>query len=578
MRESHPRTAVSTSTISGRNLSEGAEEYPLAMGVTQAQDAPHVDTETGVAQPGKSVRANGEADASQIAHTPEKIGEPLQKSAEFFEAIANTLREPLLVLDASLKVLAANWAFLNTFEVSRKETLQRPLYDLGNGQWNIPVLRKRLRGVFGGGENIADFEVRHDFETIGPRLMLLNAQRLALMSGAEPMILLVIEDITERRRIEEEAQRLQKMLEWERRIYDTTLSSISDFTYVFDREGRIVYVNKPLLDLWGMRLDEAVGKTFSELPYPRKTSARLRRHIRQVLKTGKSVTDEASYTNPRGEAGYYEHIFNPVFNGGKVELVAGSTRDLTERKRSETALIKTEKLAAAGRLAAALAHEINNPLQAVTNLLELIGQSSQLGKQERDYVAMATEELERISHLTRQSLSFFRENQTTGIVNIVVRQLLDSVLDVYRRRIEAKKITVTKRYDPEVVVVRSHAGEIRQIFAALLLNAIDAVPEGGTVEVRVRGAMRSAGRKPRALQFVVADNGPGISAGSRNHIFEPFFTTKGDLGTGLGLWVAQKIVKELGGTIRVRSVTRRGRSGAVFSVLLPVQMPGVPKE
>lgn len=252
--------------------------------------------------------------------------------------------------------------------------------------------------------------------------------------------------------------------------------------------------------------------------------------------------------------------------------------DVTERRKSEAALIQSEKLAASGRLAAALAHEINNPLQAVTNLLDLIGKSPRLDQQDEKYARLATEELERVAHLTRQSLSFYRENRSSKITDVVVREVFDSVLSIYARRIEAKKIVLTKRYDPEIVVLQSYPGEIRQVFATLLLNAVDAVPEGGAIDVRIHKVPRRGERNQvDGLQIVVADNGPGIPPRSKAHIFEAFYTTKGDQGTGLGLWVAQAIVKRLGGSIQVRSATQKGKCGAIFSVNLPIRIPDNPE-
>jgi PAS domain S-box-containing protein len=175
-------------------------------------------------------------------------------------------------------------------------------------------------------------------------------------------------------------------LEHQWRIFDTTLSSITDFAYTFDLDGRFVYANQPLLDLWGLTLEEAVGKNFFDLKYPDELAARLQRQIQEVFDTGRKLADETQYTSPTGAVGYYEYIFCPVFDiDGAVALVAGSTRDVSERKRTEAALIKSEKLAVAGRLAAALAHEINNPLQAVINLMTLLKESPRLDTEDRAY-------------------------------------------------------------------------------------------------------------------------------------------------------------------------------------------------
>ncbi|HVC91439.1 MAG TPA: HAMP domain-containing sensor histidine kinase, partial [Acidobacteriaceae bacterium] len=226
--------------------------------------------------------------------------------------------------------------------------------------------------------------------------------------------------------------------------------------------------------------------------------------------------------------------------------------------------------AAAGRLAATLAHEINNPLQAVTNLMTLLQGSAKLDEQDRVYATMVVEELDRVTELTRQSLSFFRESAAPKAVDI--EEVLEGVLNLYGKRIEAKGITVRKQYLTSETI-NSYPGEIRQVFATLLVNAMEATKTGGTIAIRIRGS--SHGNKPamQGVRIVIVDSGVGIPAHEEVRIFEPFFTTKGEQGIGLGLWVAQGIVSRLGGSIRMRSSVRPGKSGTYFSIFLPSQMP-----
>ena len=140
------------------------------------------------------------------------------------------------------------------------------------------------------------------------------------------------------------AEELHRRLEQQARIFDTTLTSITDFAYIFDRKGRFIYANQALLDLWGLKLEDAVGKDFFDLKYPDDLATRLQRQIQQVFDTRKMLRDETAYTSPTGAGGYYEYIFSPVFDrSGEVEVVAGSTRDITERKRSEKALRESEE-------------------------------------------------------------------------------------------------------------------------------------------------------------------------------------------------------------------------------------------
>ena len=261
-------------------------------------------------------------------------------------------------------------------------------------------------------------------------------------------------------------------------------------------------------------------------------------------------------------------------------MILIAIEDITERKRAEAALIRSEKLAAAGRLAATLAHEINNPLQAVTNLLMLLGQSPSLDTAEKEYARMAREELGRVTHLTQQSLGFYRESMSPTAVNL--EEVVESILSLYATRIAVKKIKVRKQYESNGAAIVSYPGEIRQVFSTLLMNAMEAVSEGGSFALRVSKSINRSKRAPgykaqavRGIRITLTDSGCGIPSGQAERIFEPFFTTKGENGTGLGLWVARGIVHRLGGSIQMRSSVQPEKSGTCFSIFLPNTTPFV---
>lgn len=244
--------------------------------------------------------------------------------------------------------------------------------------------------------------------------------------------------------------------------------------------------------------------------------------------------------------------------------------DLSEQKRSEEVMRRTEKLAATGRLAASIAHEINNPLEAVTNCLFLIG-SSRLDARSQEYLRIAQQELDRVTHITTQTLRFYR--QSTRPVDSDVNDLLDGVIALYEPRLRSYAVSIKRRYRV-LPPVHAYDGEIRQVLANFIGNAIDAMQrDGGRLILRT-----SSGRDPRGsaegIIVTVADTGCGMDAATRPHIFEPFFSTKGNTGTGLGLWVSQTIIDKHGGRISSRSRVRQRPGepgGTVFRIFLPLQ-------
>jgi PAS domain S-box-containing protein len=251
---------------------------------------------------------------------------------------------------------------------------------------------------------------------------------------------------------------------------------------------------------------------------------------------------------------------------GALCQLRGLIANVTERRQAEATLRATERLAATGRLAASIAHEINNPMAAVTNLVYLIEGCAGDNQQAVQFARLAQEELKRMAHITRQMLGFYRDS--VDPVRVEVGELLSGVLELYDRRLKNGGVHVEVRNE-SAPAVQVFAGEIRQVISNLLINAIDAMPEGGRIVIRAHASRdwRNGGR--RGARILIADNGRGIPEALKTRIFEPFFTTKGQKGTGLGLWVSEGIVQKHHGTLRVRSTQRDGRSGTSFSIFLP---------
>jgi signal transduction histidine kinase len=230
----------------------------------------------------------------------------------------------------------------------------------------------------------------------------------------------------------------------------------------------------------------------------------------------------------------------------------------------DEALRKSDKLAVVGRLAASIAHEINNPLEAVTNALYLLAGTA-LNAQQRQYLDTAQQELMRVAEIAAQTLTFNRQSNVRGQAS--VSSLLNSVLALYRPRLTNSKIAIERRYQNTAPIV-CFPGELRQAFANLIGNAFDATRKGGRIILCERYAVHPKTGQD-GIRITVADTGDGMSAEVKAHLFEAFHSTKGMQGTGLGLWISKGIVDRHSGSIRVRSSTRLGRSGTVFSIFLP---------
>lgn len=236
--------------------------------------------------------------------------------------------------------------------------------------------------------------------------------------------------------------------------------------------------------------------------------------------------------------------------------------------QERAALIRSEKLAAVGRLAASISHEINNPLEAITNLLYLVHGAPELSAATRELLHMADDELQRVSQIVAHTLRFHR--QATNPRPIAAAELLEPTLGIYRGRLKNSHIQVDVEHRSGQTIV-CFEGDIRQVLNNLIGNAIDAMRTGG--RLRIRTAMsrrwRDGADSSAALRITIADSGQGIDSRFRKHLFEPFFTTKGINGTGLGLWISWNIVEKHGGLLQVHSRSHPDKGGTVFSMLLP---------
>jgi PAS domain S-box-containing protein len=252
---------------------------------------------------------------------------------------------------------------------------------------------------------------------------------------------------------------------------------------------------------------------------------------------------------------------------GNAVRMNGAAMDVTDRKLAEQALIKGEKLATVGRMAATIAHEINNPLSSAINALYLVRTDPALNQSLKGNINIAEQELGRVSHITKQTLGFYKEVGSPIAIDLAV--ILDSIIDLYEPRLRSKNITLNRSYRSSAGI-SAVEGEIRQIISNLIANSIDALPEGGKIHLRLLGPEALRGHR-HMIRMTIADNGEGIAPENLKRIFEPFFTTKQSIGTGLGLWVTSELVKKHEGRLRIRS---RVGKGTVLTVWLPMERRG----
>ena len=340
----------------------------------------------------------------------------------------------------------------------------------------------------------------------------------------------------------------------------------------FDRKFRYVRVNQFLAEMNHVPISRHLGRTIDEM-LPGPAAEMLQGCIQNVFETGEPVAQFELNTPLSGNVtqtrSWLINVYPVKTTSEAVRWVGAIVVEATERKRAEDALRKTEKLAAAGRLAASIAHEINNPLEAVTNLLYLLRHQSSLDEQAISYADLAQHEISRVAEMTQQTLRFYRQSTLPVVANVA--ELLDSVVALNKGRLNGLQIEVSREIGPNVELY-CFSGEMRQLFTNLIGNAIDAMAHGGHLWLSVRRSRSWVDGTP-GIRLFVADNGCGMTKATRLRIFEPFFTTKETTGTGLGLWVSSEIIAKHKGTVGVASrpaeAANGKHSGTVFMLFFP---------
>ena len=486
------------------------------------------------------------------------------------EAIVDTVREPLLVLDASLRVLSANVPFYRTFETSHELAENRLLDELDDGAWDAPALRDALRRILPDGTPMVDVEVHRDFPRIGQRTMLLNARRLAGRGGQSDLILLAMEDVTERRRQEREIMRGESVIR-------AIVESAADAIITVDERGSILSFNPGAERIFGYSSDDAIGQPFATL-VPSRTTAGGDGEVTHSLgiDTTSGVVSAREVVGRR-KAGttFPAELAVGAYEDGAGRNLVCTVRDITERVRvhEETArhqneLARVLRVATLGELAAGLAHELGQPLAAMANLLEACAAKIRAGNRPRSevlkLVRQAVTQSLRAGRIVRHVTALVRRGERR-VETFDIRRLIDLDAGLVSAELAHHSITLRLELGDAALPVHACRVEIEQVILNLAQNAVDAIvrKDGARREIVLRTS-RGTGE---TAQVAVIDSGGGIPYSVTSRMFEPFFSTKHD-GLGMGLAICRSIVEAHGG--RLWLAPDQSAAGTAICFALPL--------
>jgi PAS domain S-box-containing protein len=471
-----------------------------------------------------------------------------------FAALVNSSNDPILTKDLDGRILSWNRSAARVFGYEEDEILGESILRLIPSDFHQAeheLLRKLKMG-----ETIDPYEttwIRKDGADIPVSVTVYHVRNEAGdVIGASKIAC----DLSERKRNDESRFRLAAIVD-----------SADDAIVSKDLNGIISTWNEGAHRMFGYSAEEIIGQSILRI-----IPDELRHEedeILRKLRAGERIDHyETTRRKKSGETVDVSVTISPIRNGaGQVTGASKIARDISDRKRIERLLIQSEKLAATGRMAATIAHEINNPLESVMNLIYLARQHSVVEGKVHQYLVTAEEELERVSHIARQTLGYYKDTGSPS--EVALHALIENVLAVYNSRLTSLGVSVDLQFNDLQKIVVSK-GEMLQVLSNIIANAIDAMRHGGSLKISTR---KMLGSSEDGIQTVIRDSGTGIKQEHLERIFEPFFTTKGDLGTGIGLWVARQLVERRGGQISVASSTEKGSSRTTITIFLPFAIP-----
>jgi PAS domain S-box-containing protein len=366
----------------------------------------------------------------------------------------------------------------------------------------------------------------------------------------------IAHDISERRKTDESLSRLAA-------IVDSADDAIIGKTL----NGIVTSWNQAAERIFGFTAQEMIGQSILRL-LPEGLQYEEDEILRK-LRAGERIEHyETTRKKKNGELFQVSVSISPIIDhSGKVIGASKIARDISDKKRVEQLLIQSEKLAATGRMAAAIAHEINNPLESLINVIFLARQHSAPDSRVTQLLLTAEQELERVSHIARQTLGYYKD--TGAPTSVHIHELIQNVLTVYNSKMMSAGIAVDSRFN-DLQKISVSKGEMLQVFSNVVANAIDSMKQGGVLTVTTRNVLSTP---QDGIETIICDTGIGIEQENLSRVFEPFFTTKGILGTGIGLWVAKQLVSRRGGQISIASSASSENSGTTVTILIPFALP-----
>ena len=489
------------------------------------------------------------------------LNDEVGEAHEFAESVINTVREPLISLDQDLRVVTVNRSFYEFFKVKPEETVGQLIYDLGNKQWDIPKLRDLLETILPEKTTFDNYEVEHNFAGIGRRVMLLNARQIKRGQGKERTILLAIEDITERKRLED---LLAESEERYRRIFETA----SDGIVLLEKsEGNITHANPAVEKMLGYSEKECVGK---KMPY---IGISLDMNDFPAIMRALDARGILNYEDVPIKTKSGQHLAADIYMVDRATLAQCNIRDVTKRKKLEEQLLQAQKMEAVGLLAGGIAHDFNNILSAIVGYGYILQAKMSSDDPLRENVDQILESADKAAEVTHSLLAFSRKqilNPRPVDINAMMTRF-EKLLS----RLIGEDIELSMHFAGKEMISMADAGQIEQVLLNLATNARDAMPRGGHLTLDTQLVEldddfirdHGYGEPGRFAVISVSDTGSGMEKETMAKIFEPFFTTKEvGKGTGLGLAMAYGIIKQHNGYITVYSEPEKGTT---FRVYLP---------